>query len=92
MKACKNCIHKSESKEGGICRKCHSKSKWEHDGLPSKCDGCCFFGKYQADQRHCYHCVDGSNKMSQEMFEVRKRQRIESRRTRRRINGRNIQK
>ena len=83
MKSCKNCIHRSPDLFKEPCKSCYGRNQWEHDGKPSSCDGCAFFGKNDAEHRQCYHCVDGSNKMSPEKFKLKKA---------RKLNGRNIQK
>lgn len=73
MKSCKNCIHRSPDLFKEPCKSCYGRNQWEHDGKPSACDGCAFFGKNDAEHRQCYHCIDGSNKISPELLEARKR-------------------
>lgn len=76
MRSCKNCINGKGYKIDTPCRKCHNRSNWEHDGLPSVCDGCAYFGKYKAESRHCYHCIDGSKWISPELYEKKKLRKV----------------
>ena len=62
MRSCYNCLHRNEPAEI-CCNSCKYTRNWEHDGKPSPCDGCIYFGLYEVNRRKCWHCVDGSRKV-----------------------------